>query len=142
MSIFNRMKDLNLKYKTIVIGSIAFVVISLLMILLKTTFSSNTPQVFNGYKLKNSNVDNVVISSISIKEENNITKYEAEIMTNEDMNVSYINIIFKDGDNKEIVRLVGYVGTNLKKDEKKHIEASTDADLSKIKSIEYEVIKS
>lgn len=141
MNLLNIIKELNFKQKVFGIGVFAFVLISLVTILFRVTFSSNTPQVFYGYELKNTNVDNIALSSISIKEESSITKYEAEITANEDTNISYLNIIFKDENNKEIVRLVGYVGTQLKKDEKKHVEASTDADLSKVKSIEYEVIQ-
>lgn len=69
-------------------------------------------------------------------------KYEAEINAKDDINISYINIIFKDDQNNEIVKLLGYVGSTLKSGEKKHIEALTDADLSKVKTVEYEVIKS
>lgn len=142
MNLLNRIKELNFKQKAIGIGVFAFVLISLSTILFKVTFSTNTLNVFYGYELKNVEIDNVIISSINIKEEDSLMKYEAEINAKDDINISYINIIFKDDQNNEIVKLLGYVGSTLKSGEKKHIEASTDADLSKVKTVEYEVIKS
>ncbi len=95
---------------------------------------------FYGAELKDTTINNVKISDIVIKEENGITEYQANVKAMEDSNIKYIKIIFKDTDNKDIVALVGYVGTTLKKEESKSIEASTDADLSQVKSIEYEII--
>ena len=142
MNLLNIIKELNFKQKVIGIGVFAFVLVSLSTILFKVTFSTNIPKVFNGYELKNVEVDNVIISSINIKEEDGLMKYEAEINAKDDIDISYINIIFKDDQNNEIVKLLGYVGSTLKSGEKKHIEASIDADLSKVKTVEYEVIKS
>ena len=140
MNLLNRIKELNFKQKAIGIGVFAFVLVSLSTILFKVTFSTNTLNVFYGYELKNVEIDNVIISSINIKEEDSLMKYEAEINAKDDINISYI--IFKDDQNNEIVKLLGYVGSTLKSGEKKHIEALTDADLSKVKTVEYEVIKS
>ena len=121
MNLLNIIKELNFKQKVIGIGVFAFVLVSLSTILFKVTFSTNIPKVFNGYELKNVEVDNVIISSINIKEEDGLMKYEAEINAKDDIDISYINIIFKDDQNNEIVKLLGYVGSTLKSGEKKHV---------------------
>ncbi len=139
MKIINKIKELSFKQRVISITTIAFVLIAISSIILGITFSANKVNIFKGIELNDVNIGNINISSINIQEENGITKYEAKILATEDTSIKYIKIIMKDEENKEIVSLIGYVGSTISNKESKEIEASTDADLSKIKSIEYEI---
>ena len=135
----NKIKfNINTKIKVIMI--LVFGIIAGLGVMFSITFSVNNNS-FYGVELKDTTINNVKISDIKIKEENGITKYQANVKAIEEGNIKYIKILFKDSENKDIVTLVGYIGTTLKKDENKTIDASTDADLSQVKSVEYEVIK-
>lgn len=135
----NFFKNLDTKKRTIVIiALVCFIALSTTLVF-KFTFSISN-QTFYGVELKDANIGNVKLSNISMKEENGITKYEANIKASEDTSIKYVRIIIKDESNNEIVTLIGYVGSSISKNSDRTIEASTDADLSKIKSIEYEII--
>ncbi len=138
MNIASKIENISFKQRIIscVVG--VFLILSLSLILLRVTFSA--PETFNGIKLSDVEIDNLKISSINITEENGIIKYNAEVSAKEDTNVSYASIIFKDDNGEELVKLVGYIGSSLNKGDKKEITASTDANLSNTKSIDYEVI--
>lgn len=135
----NKIKNIFYNSKIMVIMLIVLALGTTAGIIFTMTFSTNN-NTFYGISLNDVTVDGVNISDIEIKEENGITKYEANIKPLEERNINYIKIIFNDKDNANIVTLIGYVGTNLKSQEKKIINASTDADLSQAKSIKYEIV--
>ncbi len=140
MNIMETIKGMDKKMRIMGIGVIAFILILTFTLVLNYTFSIETPNTFYGVKLNNAVVKSITLSNINMVEENGITKYEAKISTKEEKKINYIRIVFKDEDNKEIVSLIGYVGSSIKSGEERKIEASTDADLSKVKTIEYEIV--
>lgn len=133
-------KEKNNKKRIISIAIVSVFIVVLVSLIVNFTFSIDTANEFYGVSLKDTEVANITISNVNIKEENGITKYEATISAKEEKNINYIKIIFKDEDNNEIISLIGYVGYSLTAHKEKKIEASTDADLSKVKSIEYEIV--
>lgn len=137
----NRIKDTEFKYKIASIIVIIFLLAIGATIVLNFTFSANKVNTFYEVDLVDANVEGIKIYNVDMKQEDGITRYDATIKATEDITIKYINIIIKDENNDEIVRLLGYVGTNLKKNEIKEIEASTDADLENAYIIEYEVVK-
>lgn len=136
----NRIKKLSNRQKILCIVALVFFISSIGIITLNFSFSSNGNNYFHSYKIEDKEVDNVVIKDITVNEENGITKYEATIEATDNKTMNYIKIIIKDQDNKEIVSLIGYVGSSLSKGETRKIESSTDADISNIHSIEYEIV--
>lgn len=135
-----RIKNLSNRQKILCIVALVFFISSIGIITINFSFSSTPNNYFNSYGIENKEIDEVVIKNIKINEENEITRYEATIEANENRTINYIKIIIKDQENKEIVSLIGYVGSSLSKGETKKIEASTDADISQIHSIEYEIV--
>ena len=85
-------------------------------------------------------VDGIKISDIEMKVVDGMTTFNAKATntTKENIDVETIKIIVQDEKEKEIVTLTGYIGS-LKVDESKKIINSTDIDLSKAKSIKYEI---
>ena len=55
------------------------------------------------------------------------------------MYIKYIDIIFKDENDEEIKKLIGYVGTTIPSKGNYDVITSINVDLSKTKSIEYKI---
>lgn len=140
MNIINRLKKLDNKGRVLLIGSVSFIILLVSTIVFNFTFSLNSVNTFNGIKLNDVVIDNIKLSDINIVESDGITKYVATVSTKKEQNINYVRILFKDENNKTIVSLIGYVGTSLTTKDTRIINASTDADLSKVKSIEYEIV--
>lgn len=137
----NKIKELSKKTKIILVAVLVLIVSVGTFVVLNISFSGNKINTFYNVDLKNHETEEVKIYNVDMKEENGITSYEANIQATKEVNVKYIKITIKDGENKDIVTLIGYVGSTLKEKEIKEIKASTDADLKNMKSITYEVIK-
>ncbi|MCH5167610.1 MAG: hypothetical protein J1F35_06970 [Erysipelotrichales bacterium] len=134
----NKIKNINKK----AFGILALIIIVAIgsIIVFNVTFSAGGVNTFYDVELKDTTVGDVTITDVEMNAENGITKYTATVKASANTEVKYINIKVLDKDNKELVTLIGYVGSTLSKNETKEIEASTDADLDNINSIEYEVI--
>lgn len=118
--------------KQISIITLCFVVLIGGVYFIQSTFSSPTSII-----TKSTVIDNVKISDITFESKDGVSTYEANV-TGEEF-VNYIEITLKSED-KDIVTLIGYVGNTLTSEGIK-INASTDADISNITSVEYKVIK-
>lgn len=68
-------------------------------------------------------------------------KLSVEVEALEDTELSTIDVIYKDGTGKEIERVSGYIGNNLKKGTKRVLVVDTDSNLESVENIDYEVIK-
>lgn len=93
--------------------------------------------------IKDQEVDGIKMTNTSLVVTNGITKLITNVTNNstEDYNLEEYTIIIKDENDKEIIRIPGYVGNTIKAGETKTINSSVDIDLSNAKSIEYEVKK-
>lgn len=140
MNIINRIKELNSKKQILLIVNMVFILIVVSTLIYGFTFSLNSVNTFNGIKLNDVVIDDIKLSDIDIVESDGITKYVANISTKKEQNINYVRILFKDENNKTIVSLIGYVGTSLTTKDTREINASTDADLTKTKAIEYEIV--
>lgn len=140
MNIINRIKELNSKKQVLLIVNMVFILIVVSTLIYGFTFSLNSVNTFNGIKLNDVVIDDIKLSDIDIVESDGITKYVANISTKKEQNINYVRILFKDENNKTIVSLIGYVGTSLTTKDTREINASTDADLTKTKAIEYEIV--
>ena len=140
MNIINRIKELNSKKQLLLIINMVFILIVVSTLIYGFTFSLNSVNTFNGIKLNDVVIDDIKLSDIDIVESDGITKYVANISTKKEQNINYVRILFKDENNKTIVSLIGYVGTSLTTKDTREINASTDADLTKTKAIEYEIV--
>ena len=136
----NKLKELSKKTKIILVAVLVLIVSVGTFVVLNISFSGNKINTFYNVDLKNHETEEVKIYNVDMKEDG-ITSYEANIQATKEVNVKYIKITIKDGENKDIVTLIGYVGSTLKEKEIKEIKASTDDDLKNMKSITYEVIK-
>ena len=140
MNIINRIKELNSKKQILLIVNMVFILIVVSTLIYGFTFSLNSVNTFNGIKLNDVVIDDIKLSDIDIVESDGITKYVANISTKKEQNINYVRILFKDENNKTIVSLIGYVGSSLTTKDTREINASTDADLTKTKAIEYEIV--
>ena len=140
MNIINRIKELNSKKQLLLIVNMVFILIVVSTLIYGFTFSLNSVNTFNGIKLNDVVIDDIKLSGLDIVESDGITKYVANISTKKEQNINYVRILFKDENNKTIVSLIGYVGTSLTTKDTREINASTDADLTKTKAIEYEIV--
>lgn len=140
MNIINKIKELNSKKQILLIVNMVFILIVVSTLIYGFTFSLNSVNTFNGIKLNDVVIDDIKLSDIDIVESDGITKYVANISTKKEQNINYVRILFKDENNKTIVSLIGYVGESLTTKDTREINASTDADLTKTKAIEYEIV--
>lgn len=140
MNIINRIKELNSKKQILLIVNMVFILIVVSTLIYGFTFSLNSVNTFNGIKLNDVIIDDIKLSDIDIVESDGITKYVADVSTKKEQNINYVRILFKDENNKTIVSLIGYVGSTLTTKDTREINASTDADLTKTKAIEYEIV--
>lgn len=87
---------------------------------------------------KDADLGSVKITNVKIDYENNLSTYRAVVTAKEDVTVNYILIKVSDKNNntKEIT---GYVGKEIKKDEKVNIVSSIDVDIRGYSKISYEV---
>lgn len=140
MNIINRIKELNSKKQILLIVNMVFILVVVSTLIYGFSFSLNSVNTFNGIKLNDVVIDDIKLSDIDIVESDGITKYVANISTKKEQNINYVRILFKDENNKTIVSLIGYVGESLTTKDTREINASTDADLTKTKAIEYEIV--
>lgn len=89
--------------------------------------------------LVNTELDGVMIKDIEIIEEDGTSIYTAKVLAKEEVDIHYISIKYLNEFGEEIVTLLGYVGASLEENEVQEIEARTDADISGLKSIVYEI---
>ncbi|MBE6161250.1 MAG: hypothetical protein E7158_03420 [Firmicutes bacterium] len=91
--------------------------------------------------VKEQTVKGLKISNVNMQVIDGMTNFSAKVTntTKEDMKVETVKIIVKDENKKEMAKLTGYVGSILKPNETKDIINTTDIDLSKAKSISYEI---
>ena len=138
-----KIDELSLKQKIIIIIIILLLLLLLLIIIFRPTFSSSDGNPSSDSPVVDIDVGEEVVSvnDVEITEYEGITKYTATIKANSDSRVEYIEIKFLDNQKKELITLIGYVGSFLNKGETKKIEASTEADLSTRDSIEYNVVE-
>lgn len=137
----NKLKRLSKKGKIISGIVLTFLIVIGISLILNFSFSAGDVNIFHEYELEDVVKDNIKITDINITEgEDGVTTYTGTVKATSDTTVKYIRITIKDEKEEEIVTLIGYVGVDMKKNDERKIKASTDADLSKIKSIDYEVI--
>ena len=88
---------------------------------------------------KEQEIDGIKISDVKMNVVDGLTTFNAKATntTKEDKNIEIIYIIVKDKDDKEIAKLTGYIGGDLKPNESRDIVNTTDIDLSNAKSITY-----
>ena len=127
--------------KKLIIGISSITLLLVVGITIGVTFSNNGVEVFNNVELKDVVIEDIELNTVSIEEENGTYTYKAELKSNAEISLKYVEIIVKDDKDEEIVTLIGYVGNTLKKNQKFNVEASTDADISKLKSIDYKIVK-
>lgn len=96
----------------------------------------------NSTILKDQVVENLSFKNASLEYENNITTFEVDVTNNHpnEYNLKYIEILFMD-EEKNVNKMIGYIGNSLKKDETKKITARIDKDLTNSISLEYFIIK-
>lgn len=118
--------------KNLLICIVALLVLIGGALLIKNTLSSNTDPAY-----QDAIVDNLKLTNIDITTENKVTTYKATVTSDKDEFVNSITMTLKDKDGKVIVKLLGYIGRELKQNEGVVITARTDADISNLYSIEY-----
>lgn len=121
-----------LKNKKVLFSMVGVVLILGILFIINTSFS-NTSLRFADYEL-----NNVLISDVTITRDNNISTYTASVSVKENGFVDGFFIKLMDENNNEIAKLYGYVGRNVKENEKVVVSASTNKDISDLKSIIYE----
>ena len=124
------MNKINIKNLLICIAALLVLIGGALLI--KNTLSSNTDPAY-----QDAIVDNLKLTNIDITTENKVTTYKATVTSDKDEFVNSITMTLKDKDGKVIVKLLGYIGRELKQNEGVVITARTDADISNLYSIEY-----
>lgn len=123
--ILNKLK-MKLFKKSVVIISL-FLITVVIIYFISSSFSIE--KATNDVTIKN-------ITITDIKIENNT--YTGLLKANKKEKINYVTIKMLDNNNEEIVTLIGYVGKTLEEDETFTIVSSTDKDLSKVSSIEYD----
>lgn len=132
----------NMKKNLFIIGFILILMIIIIFTALngnnkesKVNKLNNNPNV-----IKNQILDNLSITNVSITiDSNNESTFSADILKTDENenNIESIEIIFKDKNGNILTSLIGYIGTNMKKDDVIKISSHTSIDLSKATSIEY-----
>ena len=105
----------------------------------ETDITANT----NENVIKDTEVDGLLISNVSLIGENGGCLYNATVKNNSGANkeLKYVKIDVKDSDGSSMITLYGNLGSNIENGATKTMSASCDKDLSKATSIEYEVVK-
>lgn len=85
---------------------------------------------------KDTDIGVAKITNVSIVYENNLSTYRAVVTAKEDVKINYILIKAYDKNNK-VKEFTGYVGKDLKKDEKVDIISSIDVDITGYTKIQY-----
>ena len=109
----NKLKNLKINKKVFGILSLIILVAIGSIVAFNFTFSSGKVNTFYDVELKDTNVGNLIISDIDMNLENGITKYTATVKADANTEVKYIKIKVLDKDEKEIVNLIGYIGSTL-----------------------------
>lgn len=93
--------------------------------------------------IKDQTVGELELTNTSLVTTNGISKISTLVSNNtsSDYELNEFTIIIKDANGEEIVRIPGFVGATIKAGESKTINSSIDIDLSKAKSVEYEIVK-
>ena len=87
-------------------------------------------------------VEGLSFENATLECNNNTSVYKVSV-TNKNTdpyNLKYIEIIFKDEEEK-ITKLIGYIGEEIESSETKEILASIDKDITNSTSLEYSIVK-
>ena len=105
----------------------------------KTKVKFNT----NENVVKDQKVDVFEFINTSLKYEDGTTVLETTVTNTSDepQHLKEFKIHVKNGDNEDVIELVGFVGSVLNAGESQIINSYCGEDLTKAKSIEYEVVK-
>lgn len=133
------------KKKLLVIGSIIVIIVSIIASIIIIVNKDNEEEFTidgiilpsNKEILKETTIDDLKITDISLLTRNGISTYKATALneTEENINIEALYIIFYENDieNKEIA----LYNTQITVNEKKHIDIISEKDLSNITKIEY-----
>ena len=127
---------MNKNTKNLIIS--AFVLgLGILLILIGNSLASTDTTI-----LKNQVVDNLSFENATLEYANNVSTFKVEVTNDntETYNLKYIEIIFKDNEDK-VTKLIGYIGEEIVKSETKEIVASIDKDITDSVSLEYSIVK-
>ena len=130
------MKNLNNKNKYILFGLIgAFIIIGIITFGISFAYTDNDP-------LKNQKVDGLSFENAKVEYNNEISTFTVAVYNETEgiYNAKEIEITIKDKSNEETT-LIGVIGEKLESDEGRIITATTNKDITNIKSIEYEIKK-
>ena len=93
--------------------------------------------------VKDQEVEGIEMTNASMITEDGLTTFQTKVTNNtgSDYTLNEYNIIVKDKEGNIIKTIPGYVGSTIKAGETKELKSTTNADMSKAYSVEYEVIK-
>ena len=93
--------------------------------------------------VKDQEVEGIQMTNASMITEDGLTTFQTKVTNNtgSDYTLNEYNIIVKDKEGNIIKTIPGYVGSTIKVGETKELKSTTNADMSKAYSVEYEVIK-
>ena len=93
--------------------------------------------------LKEQAIDGIKISNVALSVTDGLSTYTAKVTntTDKDISIEDIDIIVKNKEEKELVKMLGYIGSTIKPNEEKNIISTTDMDLSNADSISYKINK-
>lgn len=97
--------------------------------------SANTNEAIIGEQI----IDGLKITNVTLISEGEYTTFTADIVnvTDAAIDAKSFNIIYKDKDGNEIVRLLGYIGSTIAPNESVTVTSSVEMNLSNAKSVEY-----
>lgn len=93
---------------------------------------------------KETTVEGLEISNIQVVvDKNGISNYTATVTntTETTYKLSQINMLIKNKEGKEVISLVGYIGTNMNPGESRKLSVNTDKNLMDGYEVEYTIIK-
>ena len=106
-----------------------------------TENASNVKTNTNKEFLNNQTINGIEISNINLSYQNEVSTFTA-IVTNKltvVKKVGIIDIVIKDENKNEIIKLKGLIDKNMKVNESTSINASTSLDLTSAKYVEYKI---
>lgn len=97
--------------------------------------SANTEEAIIGEKT----IDGLKITNVTLISEGEQATFSADVVniTDAAIDAKSFNIIYKDKDGNEIVRLLGYIGSTIAPNESVTVTSSVEMNLSNAKSVEY-----
>ena len=135
--LLNKINSMSRRNK-IILGVCSLFVIGAVIIGLGVSYSSTE----SGYLIDHE-VSGLGFSNPELNINNGVSTYTVEVTNTlrESYSLKNIDIVFKDGEGKEITTLLGYIGNKLNASETKIMEASIDIELKDIVSVEYKINK-